>query len=124
MHLSLKLEDYIPELELNDEDITALAGIIGHPGFAAYQKVWKHVVSVFALRAVNTDQADPDTVLARHNAARVAAQLYQIVTDRVNGEIGDFISSRPSDIPIEAAPNLDLGDIYIEDYTDGEEPNE
>lgn len=115
-----KIEDYLPELELTEEEIASMGGIISHPGFQAYQKVWRHIVSLFAVKAMNTEQSDRDLVLARHNAARVAAQLYQGVTNRVNQEINDFIQSRPSERPVESAPNLDLGGNVYE--IDGEEP--
>ena len=118
-----KLEDFLPELELSDEDLTSIAGIIGHPGFKAYNKVWHHVVSTFAVKTINTEQSDRDLVLARHNASRVAAQLYQTVTNKINQSVSDFIHSRPSDKPIDPTDNLDLGGVL--EYTiDGEEPNE
>ena len=105
-----KLEDFMPELELTDDDISSMAGIVTHPGFSAYQRVWKHVVSTFAVKTINTEQSDKDLVLARHNASRVAAQLYQSVTNRVNQEINDFVQSRPSDKPISPISYLDMGE--------------
>ena len=105
-----KLEEFLPELNLTEDDLSSLAGIISHPGFAAYQKIWKHVVSTFAVKTINTEQSDKELVLARHNASRVAAQLYQSVTNRVNQEIQDFVQSRPSDKPINPTSFLDLGD--------------
>jgi hypothetical protein len=103
-------KDFNPEVGLNQDEASQLAALTAHPGFKTIQKIFRCGVDSFAVAMLNTDQATPELVLARHNAARTAAQFYTWVISRINHVKEDYINSIPSNKPIESVENLDLGD--------------
>jgi hypothetical protein len=112
-------DNFNPVVELQPEEIASIAAILAHPGFKAYMKIWKGVVDNFVVKFLNVDYADDNKILKYHMVAKLAAQMFTDVTNRVNEEVDQFISSRPSDIPVDVTANLlDMGEIA----TSEEEP--
>ena len=103
-------KDFNPEVGLDQDEASQLVAITSHPGFKVIQKIFRCGVDQFAVSLLNTDQANKELVLTRHNAARTAAQFYTWVISRINNVKNDYINSIPSKKPIESVENLDFGD--------------
>jgi hypothetical protein len=103
-------KDFNPELQLERDEAANLAALVAHPGFKVIQKIFRCGVDQFAVSMLNTDQADRELVLSRHNAARTAAQFYTWGINHINGIIQDYVHEATNDKPIESAENLDLGE--------------
>lgn len=71
------------------------------------------MVDKFAIAMINADPSKEREVVASHYLAKAAAQVYQMVTDRVNEEVLQYAHApRPSDKPVDITEGLiDLGDI-------------
>lgn len=104
-------DSFNPELELQPEDAAELASLRAHPGFKVLQKIFKCGVDQFVLTMINTDQSNQDEVLARHNAARTAAQFYTWVVNAINNTVYEYVHSVPSEKPIDVTEHLDIGDF-------------
>lgn len=102
--------EFKPELELDQQDISELAAVYGQPGFKVICKIHRTCVDWFIKQLVNTDGVKKDDVLVRHMQAQVAAQLYTLMLDSINNVVAEYIHSRPSDKPVNAAPGLDFGE--------------
>ena len=108
-------KDFTPELHLERDEVALLAALMSHPGFKVFQKVCKTYVDVFALDMINADQADEKSVLAKHNAAKTAAQFYTMITARVNQEVNDYVvNAKESMKPVDSGAGLDMDDFVLD----------
>lgn len=110
-----------PEVILEREEIAHLAALISQPGFKVIQKICRTGVDQFTVAMINTDQANKEEVIARHNEARAAARYYTWVINTINNSVTEYIHSTPNSKPIDSAENLDIGDFASDDDTE-EEP--
>lgn len=104
-------KDFNPELSIGQDEAASLAAVTAHPGFKVIQKIFRCGVDQFAISMLNTDQADKELVLSRHNAARTAAQFYTWGINHINGVIQDYIHEATDQKPIDSAENLDFGEV-------------
>ena len=103
--------EFDPEIELQPEEIGSIAAIMNHPGFKAYMKVWKGVVDQFVVEFLNVDYDDTQKILKYHMVAKLSAQMFASVTNRVNEEIYQYLGSRPDEKPLDVTANLDMGEL-------------
>lgn len=116
------MEDkFEPVVELQEEEVASIAAIMSHPGFIAYNKVWRSAVDNFVVQLLNVPLENEAKILKLHMASKLIAQLFTTVVNNVNEKVHIYVNSRPSDKPLDVTANLDLGGI---DYNDniGEEP--
>jgi len=107
--------EFNPELHLERDEVAMLGALMAHPGFRVFQKLCKTYVDVFALDMINADQANEKDVLAKHNAAKTAAQFYTMITNRINQEVNDYIvNARESEKPVDAGAGLDMGEFSVD----------
>jgi len=111
-----------PDLVLEREEVAYLAALVSQPGFKILQKIFRSGVDQFAVQMINADQKNEKEVLARHNAARTAAQFYTWVVNSINNEVQEYIHSAPNDKPIQSAENIDIGEYTSEETITEEEP--
>jgi len=114
-----KLE-FNPELELDRGEVSALAAIVSQPGFTVLQKIGKACVDQFVVKWIN--QEKPDDVIRAHHRAKVAAQVFTALMQRIQYEVETYVQSQPNDKPIEAGIGVDLGETTDPDTFMEEEP--
>lgn len=103
-----------PELQLEPQEISELASIYGQPGFLVINKIYRLAVDSFVKELINADGANEKDVIARHNQAKTAAQLYTKWLQTVNHIVYQYTHSVQSDKPIDAAQGLDFGETEEE----------
>ncbi len=107
-------QKFEPELILDYTEKAHLAAISSTPGYHIINRIARAEVDKFILRLINTDTAEPEKVIIdRHRDAKVAAQIYAGMFQRLNNEIYDYTASpRDSDKPLDVTQGvLDIGDI-------------
>jgi hypothetical protein len=98
---------YEPEIQLNQQEVADLAGIVYHPGFKVFQKIGKSVVDQFVVSWIN--QKTDEEVLIAHKLAKAAAQFYTMLIKRIDQEVTDLVTSTKLDqTPLDSAAALDL----------------
>jgi hypothetical protein len=100
--------EFNPDIELDRGEVSALAAIVSQPGFAVLNKIGKACVDQFVVTWINQDK--PDDVVRAHHRAKVAAQVYTALMQRIQYEVDMYIQSQPNDKPIEAGIGVDLGE--------------
>jgi hypothetical protein len=110
--------EFNPVVILQPEEIASIAAIMGHPGFKAYNKVWRSAVDAFVIPLINTPLEEEDRILKLHMAAKVVSQLFTSVVEQVNEQVDQFISSRPSDKPVDVTSSLDMGGLTAGDNSE------
>lgn len=113
------MEDFAPELELEQGEVASLAAIMSHPGYKVIHKIFRSTVDRFTVAILNADSADDKQVLSRVRSAKVAAQIYTAFTNRANQEVADFMHQpRANDKPVDVTENLDFGEAsnFLEHY--------
>jgi hypothetical protein len=108
------LKTYEPEISLSAQEIGYLSGLVYHPGFAFFQKIGKSTVDRFILAWLN-QKTDADIIEA-HRSAKVAAQLYTMLINRINQEVTDYRDTvKENSKPVDSGESLDMGEIAAED---------
>ena len=119
-----------PEVQLSHDARAQLAHTMATPGFILVNKIMRAEVDKFIIRLIKVDETDENAVLASHRLSKAAAMFYQLVIDRLNSEVQQFMyeatePSKPSD---PTAGLIDLGesapDIPDTDLLAGLEINE
>lgn len=113
--------EFNPEIRLDRQEQSALASIVGQPGFQVLQKIGKACVDQFVVSSLNTPDEDEEAVLSKHRSARIAAQLWSSLIANIRFEVESYIGSIPNDTPVESAENIDLGE-YVHQGFEEEEP--
>lgn len=108
------MNNFAPDLQLDDADRAHLVQIASTEGFKVVQRIMKTEVDKFVLAAINADPADEAAVLTAHRMVKASAQFYQGVTNRINEEQLLHFNNmfKHNDTPVDATePLLDLGGI-------------
>lgn len=105
--------DFNPNIELNQDEVTNLVGMMLHPGFKIEQKIWKACVNKFVNALINEEADDDKKVLVRHKVAKIAAQLYAQYSLYINNLYETHMSLATNQKPIDAGEGLDMGDYTI-----------
>jgi hypothetical protein len=102
-----------PEIHLDSQELADLAGIVAHPGIKVLHKIARSCIDQFMVDCIN--QETDTAILSSHKSAKVAAQLFTSVVNRVNVEIHDYVHRvKDTDVPEDVTKNLDLGDTSDE----------
>lgn len=105
--------NFNPNIELNQDEVTNLVGMMLHPGFKIEQRIWKACVNKFVNALINEEADDDKKVLVKHKIAKVAAQLYAQYSLYINNLYDQHLNSATNQKPIDAAEGLDMGDFTI-----------
>lgn len=108
-------EGFNPEVHLEDIERAELSVVVAHPGFKVIKKIFRSCVDVFAIDLLNTPTSADDEILSKHRDARVAAQLYTLLANRINTESQAYVASKISLEPVNVTEDLDIDDNYNED---------
>lgn len=97
--------------ELTGIDRAHLAVWLTEPSFKIVQRILEDEVKKFNINLINAET--PAEVVVRHGYAKVSAQIYQGLIDRINEEVMIYTKAvRTTDKPVDATEeSLDLGDI-------------
>lgn len=107
------MTEFNPQIILTTEEKVNLSIVAVQPGYGVIHKILRSCVDALAVDLLNTDAAEADKVLARHRSAQVAAQLFEMLTNRINNEV--YLAGAPKADPVEDP--LDLGEVDTEyDY--------
>lgn len=97
-----------PEIELKKEEVAALASIVAHPGFEVMKRVFRTCVDWFIKEMINANVSNEKDIIAKHNQAKTAAQLYTLFLGVINEEILQYVHSQPNNKPVDSGEGLDL----------------
>ena len=99
------------DIELTGIERAHLAVWLTDPSFKIVQKLLEDEVKKFNISLINA--VDPEQVVIRHSYAKVAAQIYLGLINRIQTEVELYTKApKPSDKPIDPTEeSLDLGDI-------------
>jgi hypothetical protein len=111
--------EFNPDISLDRAEQSSLASIIAQPGFAVVQKIGKSCVDSFVVAWINKEQ-DED-VLRAHRHAKVAAQFYTMLIQRIKDEVDEYIHTQPQEKPLDVAQSLDIGEYIQNNYDEKEE---
>lgn len=109
------------ELMLDSKDRAELASTVATPGYQVHNKILKHVCDSFITQLLNTQATEPESVLINHQLAKVSAQIFTMIVNRVEEEMLIFRNyPKASDKPIDATEGvLDIGEyVSIEEVLD------
>lgn len=121
------LKEFNPELILEPHDVAALALVTGQDGYKVIHKIIRHEVDRFILALINTPTGNDVAVLEGHRVAKVAAQMYDGVTNKINLLVGSYTASKNVDTkPKDDTEGLiDLGPVAsTQDDIDGFEESQ
>lgn len=106
--------EFTAELDLEHHDRSALADTCATPGFKTVQKIFEAEVNKFFIALINI-QTGGEEVIEGQRVAKIAAQLWEGASRRINAEIRQYVaeiaSSKTEDPvdPIEGT--IDLGPL-------------
>ncbi len=111
--------EFLPEIELEPEEIASLVSTMATPGFDVLRKILRSSVDRFAMNLINTDNVEEEKVLERHRMARMATIFLGEIYNRLNEYKLHYIYSQPNPKPIDSGAGLDLGEFATDE--NGEE---
>lgn len=109
----MEINKFAPVIELTYTDQADLAALVATPGYRVLHKIMRSEVDKFILSLINTkvEGQDKDAVYNKFLLSKAAAQFYQQVTDRINGETLQYVSSQDHRAPVDETEGiLDLGE--------------
>jgi hypothetical protein len=100
-----------PGVELTGIERAHLSVWLSDPSFKIVQKLLEDEVKKFNISLINA--TTPEEVVVRHSYAKVAAQIYLGLINRIQTEVEFYTKSpKPSDKPVDPTEeSLDLGDL-------------
>ncbi len=109
------LEGFNPEITLDRAEQSNLASIVSQPGFAVIQKIGKSIVDQFVRVAIN--QKEDEDVLKAHRNAKIAAQIYTMMIERIKAEVIIYVATQEQEqeTTVESIDNLELQDFVNEE---------
>lgn len=109
-----------PEVNLSHDQRAQLAHTLATPGFVQVNAIMRAIVDRFVIDLINIDEDDDKAIIAKHKLSKAAAQVYQLVINRINAEVQQFMhdSGTPSLIdPTEGI--IDMGEVASEGNESG-----
>lgn len=105
-------KEFNPEITLDRSQQAALAQTCSptNEGWRVVHLICRSEVDKFILDAINTDATKEADMLMRMRLAKVAAQLYEGVTNRINYEVQKYTGGVASKEPVDVTEGLlDIG---------------
>lgn len=104
--------EFTAELDLGHHERAALADTCGTPGFKTVQKIFEAEVNKFFIALINI-QTGGKEVIEGQRVAKIAAQLWEGASRRINAEIRQYtaeMASLKTEEPIDPIEGMiDLG---------------
>lgn len=109
--MSKPVKEFSPELTLEPNEQAALVLTAASEGYRVIHKLIKHKVDTFILALINTSSTEASAVLEAHRVAKVAARMYDGITEDINAICQDYAAGRAitTDLPDSTEGIIDIG---------------
>lgn len=95
--MSKPVKEFVPELSIEPNEQAALVLTVASEGYRVIHKLIKHRVDTFILALINVSSTEEKAVLEAHRVAKVAARMYDGITEEINFICQDYSSGRKVD---------------------------
>lgn len=103
---------FTPSIELDYTNRADLAAMCATPGYSVLHRIMRSEVDKFVLAIMNTQATDKEAVFNNFLVMKAAAQFYEGITQRVNGELMQYTAQGPAPAPVDNTEGvLDIGEV-------------
>lgn len=95
--MSKTVKEFVPELIIEPNEQAALVLTVASEGYRVIHKLIKHKVDTFILALINVSSTEEKAVLEAHRVAKVAARMYDGITEEINYICQDYSAGRKTD---------------------------